>query len=189
MYRFGDVRCEEAREILLAPAATEGAAAVRAHVATCHSCAAVDRRAAQLDRVLGASLVVEPPLALQTSLLQIARAAAIPAPVSAPVPETAAVSRGWLRVPSFGWVHAVAATSVAAASWQVIGWVQRAPFLLGDVQRATDVLLTNQAWQLLGAPPVPDNVVSLAAWSALGGGAWLLSRAGLLERSPQPSLT
>lgn len=172
----------------------------RAHAGTCAGCSSVAARSARLDTLLSQTLLVDPPLDLQASLLAIARthARVDAAPLVALRPAGAAwrlAPPAWLdrlRIPlvwkpgtdALG-VRMVALLSLSLAVLQVLGWVEAAPVFARELLLAVQLVAASPA-----LPYLPDvqgwgaDVQSLAVWLGVGAVGWGLARLGLVEGVP-----
>ncbi len=151
------------------------------HVAECASCAHVARGLTQVDSVLSSALVVPPPLDLQRQLAQLAFDAA--RPEQAP---------WWRRLGEFNlteWLaqrpqmvaaQGLAAIMLALASWQVFGWLTAFQPVVGDVGYAMELVAGSPAAVYLGG--LQFDLQSMATWSLVGIGGWLISENGLIGR-------
>jgi anti-sigma factor RsiW len=175
------MRCEDVTEQLLLR--DEEDTALDQHVAGCEHCAHVARGLQRLDAVLGTTLLFEPPLELQRQLAQVALEAAAPKPT----PWWQRLVRG--EVDLSGWLvlrpqvvaaQGLAALMLALASWQIFGFLSSVRPVVGDVGYAMQLVVGSPAAVHLGGFPV--DLQSLALWSAVGAGAWLVSENGYLGR-------
>jgi anti-sigma factor RsiW len=169
------VRCDEVAELLLAPDADPADAdAAAAHTADCARCAAIAARVRRLDAILGATLLEEPPLALQRQLLALVEAEWAPAhwwDVA-----LAVVASDWVTRPHRALANAFAAICVVLAGWQVFAWLSSAVATIGDVPYALQLIASSPALAYLG--DVQIDVPSLLAWSLVGALAWAVSERG-----------
>lgn len=154
------------------------------HVAECERCRRIAHGLERVDQVLRASLIIEPPLALQQQLAQLAFEAAVPPkPWWAPVTE-------WLAQLNLGTVLAqrpqmvaaqgLAALMIALASWQIFGWLSAVQPVVGDVAYAMQLVATSPAVSYLGSVQV--DLQGLGLWSLVGIAGWLVSDDGLIGR-------
>lgn len=152
-----------------------------AHVQACPRCANVARGLARLDAVLGAVVVLAPPLELQHRLLLLADQAARPTPAP-----------WWRRLgelnpsvlvaqrPQMVAVQGLAAVMLALASWQIFGWLSAFQPVVGDVVYAMELVAGSPAASYLGNLQI--DVQSLGLWSLVGIASWLVSDNGLIGR-------
>jgi len=173
------VQCVDVTERLLGPE-LEKDRELDLHLADCSVCARVARGLERVDDVLGSALIVAPPLDLQRMLAQIALEAA--------KPETAP---WWRRLSEFNVMEllarpqmvaaqGLAAVMLAIASWQVFGLVSTFQPVVGDVGYAMALVAGSPAAGVVSA--LPFDLQSLAMWSAIGVGGWLVSENGLIGR-------
>ncbi len=171
------MRCEEITDQLLAPE-REHDAELEQHVAECHACATVASGLRRLDAIVVRSVLVEPPLDLQRKLAQLALDAAQPRSVP-----------WWQRSLNLDWLvlrpnviaaQGLAAVMLALASWQVFGWLNLFRPVVGDVGYAMQLVVASPAVAYLGG--LQFDVQSLALWSLIGIGGWLVSENGILGR-------
>jgi hypothetical protein len=172
------MQCDDVTEQLLA--ADQHDPEVDRHVASCALCAHVARGLKRLDAVLSASLVVQPPVELQRQLAELAVAAARPQPL----PWWRRALQGEL---SFDWLvlrpnvvaaQGLAAVMLALASWQIFGWLNLFRPVIGDVGYAMELVAASPASAYLGG--VQIDLQSLALWSLVGIGGWLVSENGAI---------
>jgi hypothetical protein len=145
------------------------------HVACCPACAVIARGLQRLDRALSATLLVSPPLELQTSLMAIA--------LSAAQPQLSFWQqlRQWLaQRPQMVAAQGLAAIMLALASWQVFGWLSAFQPVVGDVAYAVELVAASPAAVYLGS--VQIDFQSLGIWSMVGILGWLVSDNGLVGR-------
>jgi hypothetical protein len=174
------VDCVDASEKLLAE---EGSAdpEVDLHVAGCFSCSHIARGLARLDTLLSATLIVEPPIALQQHLQQLAFEAAQPAPL----PWWRQVAQfdvtRWLgQRPQMIAAQGLAAVMLALASWQLFGWLSAFQPVVGDVAYAFELVAASPAVAYLGSMQI--DFQSLGIWSVVGIAGWLISENGAIGR-------
>jgi hypothetical protein len=180
------MQCAEVTEQLLAPDSVREPV-LEQHLVECQQCSHVANGVQRLDTLLSATLVVDPPFALQRQLADLV------VQHTAPAPWWQRLFRGELNIGE--WLvlrpHVVAAQGLAAmlmalAGWQVFGFLNNVRPVVGDVGYAVQVVAASPAVGYLGGLPVDLN--SLALWSAVGLGGWLVSENGLLAR-PLAALT
>jgi len=155
------------------------------HVADCARCTHVARGLDRLDAVLTTSFVMPPPLDLQRQLAQLVLDHARPQ------------TEPWWRraIDSFGqvnladWVaqrpqmiaaQGLATIMLALASWQIFGWLSTFQPVVGDVAYAMELVAASPATTYVGG--FQFDLQSLAVWSAVGVGGWLISDKGWLGR-------
>jgi hypothetical protein len=151
------------------------------HVQACASCTHVARGLERLDVVMAATLVVAPPLDLQRQLAQLAFDAGVPPAV----PWWRRIGQfslsDWLAVrPQMVAAQGLAAVMLALASWQVFGWLTAFQPVVGDVGYAVELVIGSPATSFLGGMQI--DLQSMAIWSAVGLGGWLVSEDGLIGR-------
>jgi hypothetical protein len=175
------MQCEYAVDQLLAPDRPDDAE-LSAHVASCQRCAHVAQGLTRLDSLMTRSVLIEPPLELQRRLAQLALEAA--QPQSLPWWRRALngdLNFDWLVVrPNVVAAQGLAAVMLALASWQVFGWLSLFRPVIGDVGYAMQLVASSPAVSYLGGLQV--DLQSLAIWSLIGAGGWLVSENGLLGR-------
>lgn len=131
-----------------------------------------------LDAVLRAALVVEPPLELRASLMALvatelpALARPADAPGRAPAVELAI------------WGGFVALT-VGLAAWQAIAWLLAASLVLGDVRAAVGLVVGSPAATVVGDAGL--DLPGLALWAAVAVVGWAASR--VMEPRETPPAT
>src|SRR5438093_2564458 len=175
------MRCEDVAELLLVPERERDAELDR-HVADCHACSQIARGLVRLDSIVARSVLVEPPLDLKRKLAQIALDAAQPRAV----PWWQRLIQGdinfdWLVLrPNVIAAQGLAAVMLALASWQVFGWLNLFRPVVGDVGYAMQLVVASPAVAYLGG--LQFDLQSLALWSLIGIGGWLVSENGILGR-------
>jgi len=168
--------CVEITEKLLAEDLSDDAEVDR-HVACCPACAGIARGLARLNAVLSTTLVVSPPLELQTRLVDIALASASRQPQLSIWQQL----RQWFaQRPQMVAAQGLAAIMLALASWQVFGWVSTFQPVVGDVGYAMELVAASPAVVYLGS--VQIDFQSLGIWSIVGILGWLVSENGLVGR-------
>jgi hypothetical protein len=169
------MRCADVREWLAAP---DGARphGVEAHVGDCAACGAYAVRAARVDALARAQLLVEPPAELQARLMELMQTSYVPVVAPGPVPS------GDARL--FGWGAGIAAMLAAVAGWRVYGVVESSSLFVGDVVEATQVVLASPATRYLTDLPAVD-LRSLAMWAGVAAVAWSVSPSGPLREVAQ----
>src|SRR5215469_1218234 len=173
------MRCDDVAELLLASDQQHDPELDR-HVAECAKCGHIARGLVRLDAVLSASLVIQPPLELQQRLAQLAVAAARPQAL----PWWRRALQGelnldWLVLrPNAVAAQGLAAVMLALASWQIFGWLNLFRPVIGDVGYAMELVAASPAVGYLGG--VQIDVQSLALWSLIGIGGWLVSENGVI---------
>jgi hypothetical protein len=156
------------------------------HVAECVRCAHVAQRLERLDGVLGATLVVAPPLELQRQLAQLVLDAARPTPALTWRARASSALGQWnpadwfAQRPQMVAVQGLAAIMLALASWQVFGWLTAFRPVVGDVAYAMELVFASPASVYLGGMQI--DLQSLALWSLVGIAGWLISEDGLIGR-------
>lgn len=177
------MQCVEIHERLLADEPSSDPE-LDQHVAECARCRHVARGLERVDQVLRTNLIVEPPLALQRRLAQLALEAAIsPKPWWAPISEwLGQLNLGTMLAqrPQMVGVQGLAALMIALASWQIFGWVSSVQPVVGDVAYAMQLVATSPAISYLGS--IQLDVQSLGVWSLVGIAGWLVSEDGLIGR-------
>jgi hypothetical protein len=154
------------------------------HVAECVRCAHVVQRLGRLDGVLGATLLVAPPLDLQRQLAQLVLENTPPSP--SPWWERVSSAFGqwnpadWLARPQLVAVQGLAAVMLALASWQIFGWLTAFRPVVGDVAYAMELVAASPAPVYLGGLQI--DLQSLGLWSLVGIAGWLISEDGLIGR-------
>ena len=178
------MQCVDVEERLLAGDAG-GDAEVDRHIAECPRCEHVARGIERVDNVLRMSLIVEPPLALQRQLAQLALAAALPPRKPWWARAYEAVSQfdfaAWLARPQVIAAQGLAALMLVLAGWQIFGWVSVLQPTVGDVSYAMQLVATSPAVVgYLGNLQVDWQ--SLGVWSLVGIVGWLVSEDGFIGR-------
>jgi len=69
---------------------------------------------------------------------------------------------------------------LALASWQVFGWLTAFQPVVGDVGYAMELVVGSPAAVYLGG--LQFDLQSMAIWSLVGIGGWLISEDGLIGR-------
>jgi hypothetical protein len=173
------MQCVDTAERLLA-SDVEDDPDVQRHLAVCSRCAHVAAGIKRVEAVLASTLVVVPPLDLQQQLAKLAADAARPQPV----PWWQRLPRfdlsGWLQQPQTVAAQGLAAVMLALASWQVFGWLNAFRPVVGDVGYAVELVASSPAAVFLGGFQL--DLQSLAIWSVVGIGGWLVSEDGLIGR-------
>jgi hypothetical protein len=150
------------------------------HIDACASCAHVARGLDRLDTVLASSLVVTPPLDLQRQLAELALSAARPEPE----PWWRRLAEfdfgSWFGRPQMVAAQGLAAVMLALASWQVFGVLSAFQPVVGDVGYAMELVVGSPAASFLNGLPI--DLQSLAMWSLVGIGGWLVSENGFVGR-------
>jgi hypothetical protein len=182
------VQCVDVTERLLA-AEVDGDVDVTRHLDACANCAHVARGLGRVDGVLASTLLVVPPADLQRQLAQLAFDHARPAvqPWWKRLGEIKLSD--WLARPQMVAAQGLAAVMLALASWQIFGILSVFQPVVGDVGYAMAVVAGSPAVGYLNS--LPFDLQSLAMWSLVGAGGWLVSENGpigrrLSSRSPQP---
>jgi hypothetical protein len=139
----------------------------------------------RLDVVLTSSLVVVPPLDLQRQLAQLAFDYARPAPTPWWVGATGALGQLNLanllaQRPQMIAAQGLASIMVALAGWQIFGWLTAFQPVVGDVAYAMELVAASPASTYLGG--LQFDFQSMAVWSLVGIGGWLISENGWLGR-------
>jgi hypothetical protein len=155
------------------------------HVADCARCAHLVHGLDRLDAVLTASLVVAPPLNLQHQLAQLAFQYARPATAPWWARATSALGQlnlaNWLaQHPQMIAAQGLASIMVALASWQIFGWLTTFQPVVGDVAYAMELVAASPASIYVGG--LQFDFQSMALWSIVGIGGWLISENGWLGR-------
>jgi hypothetical protein len=151
------------------------------HVAECVACTRIARGLARLDSVLGATLIVVPPLGLQQRLQQLAMEAAQPAIVPWWQQVLHFNLTRWLaQRPQMIAAQGLAAVMLALASWQVFGWLSAFQPVVGDVAYAVELVAASPAVAYLGSMQI--DFQSLGIWSVVGIAGWLISENGVIGR-------
>lgn len=172
--------CLNVTDNLLADEA-EHDAELEQHVASCEKCARVARGLGRLNGVLSATLVVTPPLELQTRLQQLALEAARPPSVPWWRQLVQLNLTTWLaQRPQMVAAQGLAAVMLALASWQVFGWVSAFQPVVGDVGYAVELVAASPAVAYLGTMQI--DFQSLGIWSVVGIIGWLVSDSGAIGR-------
>jgi hypothetical protein len=154
------------------------------HVAECARCAHVARGVNRLDGVLTAALVVTPPPDLQRQLAQLALDAARPQTDS----WWNRLLNGWMSLgqllqvprPQTVVLQGLASVMLALASWQIFGWLTTFQPVVGDIGYAMELVVASPAVIYLGGLQI--DLQTLALWSLVGIGGWLISENGLIGR-------
>ncbi len=141
------------------------------HADACPRCRLVAARVAQLDLILGATLLEPPPLVLQERLLALTQ----PTPITSWRHALGLI----LTRPHATLAHAFAAICVVLAGWQVFVWLGNAGAAIGDIPYALQLIASSPASAYLGG--VQADVPALATWSAVGAAAWAISETGPLH--------
>jgi hypothetical protein len=173
------MQCVDVAERLLVDE-LDGGRELDRHIAECPHCAHVARGLNRLDGVLGAALVVTPPLELQRQLAQLALEAS--RPKAAP---------WWTRLlnvrldfgefrPQTVALQGLASVMLALASWQIFGWLTAFRPFVGDVGYAMELVMASPAVVYLGSLQI--DLQTLGIWSLVGLGGWLISEDGLIGR-------
>jgi len=177
------VRCADVTERLLVDE-QGGDPDLDRHVAECVRCAHVASQVNRLDGVLGATLIVAPPLELQRQLAQLVLEATRPkqtwwARASSALGQWNPAE--WLaQRPQMVAVQGLAAIMLALASWQVFGWLTAFRPVVGDVALAVELVAASPAAVYLGGLQI--DLQSLGLWSLVGIAGWLISEDGLIGR-------
>jgi hypothetical protein len=151
------------------------------HIAGCVRCSHVARGLERLDSVLSVTLVVEPPMALQQRLQQLALEAGKPARLAwwQQLPRLDVAH--WLaQRPQMVAVQGLAAVMLALASWQIFGWLSAFQPVVGDVAYAMELVAASPAVAYLGSMQI--DFQSLGMWSVVGIAGWLVSENGVIGR-------
>jgi len=187
------VQCVDVTERLLVEEQADDAD-VRRHLDGCAACAHMARGLERVGQVLSSALLVAPPLDLQRQLAQIAFDAARPPgqPWWQRLGELNQNVMQWLTRPQMVAAQGLAAVLLAVASWQIFGLLSTFQPVVGDVGYAMALVAGSPAAGVLDGLPL--DLQSMAVWSLVGVGGWLVSENGLIgrrlaARSPQaPSL-
>jgi hypothetical protein len=155
------------------------------HVAECASCAHMARGLGRLDVVLNSTLVVAPPLDLQRQLAQLAIQYARPRTAPWWTRATDAFRQlnlaNWLaQRPQMVAAQGLAAIMFALASWQMFGWVTTFQPVVGDVAYAMELVAASPAAVYVSGLQL--DLQSMAVWSVVGIGGWLISENGWIGR-------
>jgi len=154
------------------------------HVAECVRCAHVASRVDRLDGVLGATLVVAPPLELQRQLAQLVLANTRPKQTWLTRASSALGQwnpADWLaQRPQMVAVQGLAAILLALSSWQIFGWLTAFRPVVGDVAYAMELVAGSPAAVYLSGFQI--DLQSLGLWSLVGIAGWLISEDGLIGR-------
>ena len=169
------MQCVDAAERLLVDELA-GDPELAGHVRACARCTHVARGLERLDVVMAAALVVAPPADLQRRLAELV------------VDATPRPAPWWRRLgeirlalqPQMVAAQSLAAVMLALASWQLFGWLTAFQPVVGDVGYAVELVIGSPATSLLGGLQL--DVQSMAIWSAVGLGGWLVSEDGLIGR-------
>lgn len=153
------------------------------HVNDCARCAHLRHGLDRVDAVLTASLVVAPPPDVQRQLAQLAVAYA--RPHTAPWWSRVTAWLGQLNLadwaaqrPQMIAAQGLATIMLALASWQIFGWLTTFQPVVGDVAYAMELVAASPATTYLGG--LQFDLQSMALWSAVGIGGWLISENGWL---------
>jgi hypothetical protein len=154
------------------------------HVVECVRCAHVASRLDRLDGVLGATLVVAPPVELQMQLAQLVLLATRPKQTWFERASNALAQwnpADWLaQRPQTVAVQGLAAIMLTLASWQVFGWVTAFRPVVGDVAYAMELVAASPAAVYFSGLQI--DLQSLGLWSLVGIAGWLISEDGLIGR-------
>ena len=150
------------------------------HIDDCPTCAHVARGLGRLNAVLATSLVVVPPLDLQRQLAQLAVEAARPQRDPWWRRLAAFDISGWFARPQMVAAQGLAAVMLALASWQIFGVLSAFQPIVGDVGYAMELVAGSPAATYLSG--LPTDLQSLALWSLVGIGGWLVSENGFIGR-------
>jgi len=155
------------------------------HVAECAQCGHVVQGLDRLDAVLMSTVVVTPPLELQHQLAQLALEYARPANASWWARASDVLGQlnlaGWLaQRPQMVVAQGLAAIMLALASWQIFGWMTTFQPVVGDAAYAMQLVAASPASVYLSGLPI--DLQSMAVWSVVGIGGWLISESGWLGR-------
>ncbi|HEV8636857.1 MAG TPA: hypothetical protein VG370_21775 [Chloroflexota bacterium] len=137
------------------------------HLIDCPACTAYAARTAELDALARPVLLVAPPIELQMRLAALTQTQPVYVPLTA--------ESRFLGVVAW----AIAAALGALAAWQVVGWLQAYPLVVGDVAEAVQIVLASPAVRYL--TDLQIDLRGLALWSAIGSVAWLFSPSGPLR--------
>lgn len=155
------------------------------HVARCPRCTHVAQGLHRLDSLLTTSLISAPPLVLQRQLAQLVVQYAQPRP--APWRTRVSSLFGQFNLaglvaqrPQMIAAQGLASIMLALASWQIFGWLTAFQPVVGDVTYAMELLVASPASVYLGGLQI--DLQSLAVWSAVGVGGWLISENGWIGR-------
>ena len=195
------MQCRDVAERLLAPEPDEQAE-LREHLEQCPRCAFASGRVEQLDRLLRATLVSDPPQELQQRLLGLAYSASVELRAQAQAQAQAATEETvpfWRRLlpglpavrfsPNLAIAQGFATLSVILAGWQVFAWLSSFRPVLGDPGFALELLVSSPAVAYLSSLPLPFSLdlQSLVAWSLVGLAAWIVfPEGGPFSRAPGP---
>ena len=173
------MQCVDITERLLADELPDDPELER-HLDDCSACAHIARGLQRLDDVLSSSLVIAPPLDLQRQLAQIALDAARPErdPWWRRVAEFDFST--WFGRPQMVAAQGLAAVMLALASWQIFGVLSAFQPVVGDVGYAMELVAGSPAASYLSGLPV--DLQSLAVWSLIGIGGWLVSENGFIGK-------
>ena len=153
---------------------------VELHLDDCASCAHMARGLVRVERVLASALVVTPPLDLQRQLAQIAVDAARPDGQPWWQRLTEFNFGDWFGRPQMVAAQGLAAVMLALASWQIFGVLSAFQPVVGDVGYAMALVAGSPAATFVSG--LPFDVQSLAMWSLVGVGGWLISENGFIGR-------
>ena len=134
----------------------------------------------RVDQVLASALVVTPPLDLQRQLAQIAFDAARPEGQPWWKRITEFNFADWYGRPQMVAAQGLAAVMLALASWQIFGVLSAFQPVVGDVGYAMALVAGSPAASFVGG--LPFDLQSLAMWSLVGVGGWLISENGFIGR-------
>jgi hypothetical protein len=137
------------------------------HLIGCTACAAYAERTAAVDVLARPALLVAPPLDLQLRLAALVQTQPVYLPIAPESPFLGVVA--W----------AIAAALGALAAWQVFGWLQDYPLVVGDVGVALEIVLGSPGLRYLAE--IQIDLPGLLLWSGLGVVAWLFSPSGPLR--------
>jgi len=173
------MQCVDVTDRLLGPELQKDAE-LDLHLEDCRACARVKRGLKRVDSVLAGTLIAAPPLDLQRQLAQIALAAAKPesAPWWRRLSQVNVME--WLARPQMVAAQGLAAVMLAIASWQLFGLLSTFQPVVGDVGYAMALVAGSPAAGFVNA--LPFDLPSLAMWSAVGLGGWLVSENGVIGR-------
>jgi hypothetical protein len=178
------VQCVDVTERLLAAEPGHDPELDR-HLPSCARCSHLAHGLERVDEVLQVSLIVAPPLELQQQLAQLALDYARPQPRPwwARIPEAVGQLSlaDWLgQRPQMIAAQGLAALMLALASWQIFGWLSAFQPIVGDVAYAMELVVASPAVTYVGGLQI--DFQSMALWSLVGIGGWLISEDGLIGR-------
>ncbi len=175
------MQCVDVTERLLGEEfADEHDAELELHLDDCAKCAHMARGLVRVHTLLASTLVVAPPLDLQRQLAQLAFDAARPEGLPWWQRFAEFNFADWFGRPQMVAAQGLAAVMLALASWQIFGVLSAFQPVVGDVGYAMALVAGSPAAGFLSG--LPFDLQSLAMWSLVGIGGWLISENGFIGR-------